>query len=261
MILLDLSSRFSILRLYNVMRDRVSSICTANSSKMPDQELSSLTTDSLTHLHIFRPQESSSLLATLESLPSYLLAQPPTHFSANRPLGILAINDISAFLWQDRLEADEDAGLSTSNRMEKANNSLFIQRYRTLVSSLRHIQHLFSSTIIATNWGLAPVTSVANHRALRPHLPSVWNNFCTVKVVVERAGVPRFGPGMSAEEAAKEKEQRWQAVMRRGFSGLSNWWGREDWRDEVWEGLRRLERGGAFSFKVTESGVVTDDDD
>ncbi|KAK3170595.1 hypothetical protein OEA41_002676 [Lepraria neglecta] len=259
--LFDLSSRFSILRLYNIMRGHVSSICSANSSTIPDQELSSLISDSLTHLHIFRPQESSSLLATLENIPSYLLAQPPTHFSTNRPLGILAINDLSAFLWQDRLEADEESGLSTINYKEKANNSFFLQRYRNLVSSLRHFQHLFSCTIIATNWGLAPVTSVVNHRALRPHLPSVWNNFCTVKVVVERDRVPKFGPGRSAEEVSKEKEQRWEEVERSGFSGWVNWWGSEDWREAVREGIRGLERGGSFSFKVTEKGIVVIDND
>lgn len=260
-VLFDLSSRFSILHLYNIMRGQISSICSANSSTISDQELSSLISDSLTHLHIFRPQESSSLLATLENIPSYLLAQPPTHFSANRPLGILAINDLSAFLWQDRLEADEESGVSTTNHKEKANNTLFLQRYRNLVSSLRHIQHLFSCTIIATNWGLAPVTSVVDHRGLRPHLPSVWNNFCTVKVVVERDRVPKFGPGRSAEEASKEKEQRLEAVERSGFSGWVNWWGSEDWREEVREGVRGLRRGGSFSFKVTEKGIVVNDND
>ena len=74
-----------------------------------DAEMASLISDSLTHLHIFRPQESSSLQATLDSVPSYLLTQHSLHVSANRPLGLIAINDLSAFLWQDRLDADEES--------------------------------------------------------------------------------------------------------------------------------------------------------
>ena len=258
-ILLDISSKFSILRLYNVMYHLVSSVCSTNSFALPDAEMSSLISDSLTHLHIFRPQESSSLQATLDSIPSYLLNQHSLHVSANRPLGLMVINDLSAFLWQDRLDADEKSDPLTTAPKEKANNGLLHQRYRSLVSSLRHGQKLFSCTIVATNWGLAPMTSVANHRGLRPHLPSVWDNFCTVRLIVERDRVPRFGPGMSAEEAANERQQRWGAVEQSGFSARINWWGSENWRDEVREGLRGLGGGASIHFKVTNMGIVVQD--
>ena len=258
-VLLDLSSRFSILRLYNVMYDRVSSICSTNSFTLSHEDLSSLISDSLMHFHIFRPQESSSLQATLDSIIPYLLNQHPLHVSANRPLGLVGINDLSAFLWQDRLDGDEDSYLSPTTSKEKANSSLLLQRYRSLVSSLRQIQHLFTCTIVGTNWGLAPTTSVANRRSLRPHLPSVWNNFCTVKIITERDRVPKFGPGISAEEAANEKQQRWGAVEQSGFSGRINWWGSESWRDEIREGLGSLKRGGSFQFKVTNMGIIVDD--
>ena len=226
---------------------------------LPEQEITSLVLDSFTHLHIFHPQSSTSLLATLASLPSFLLSSPSTHFSANRPLGLLAVNDLSAFLWQDRLDADEEAGLPASNYAEKANNTLFLERYRSLISSLRHVQQLFSSTIVATNWGLAPVTSVAGHPALRPHLPSLWSNFCTIKLVVERNMVSKFRPGWSAEEAKREGLQRWEAVEKSGFSGWINWWGNDDWRDEVRESVGSLRGGGGFSFRVTRDGIMVDD--
>ena len=256
MVLLDLSGRFSVLRLQHLMHIHIASLCSTSSFALPEQEISSLVSDSFSHLHIFRPQSSSSFLATLTSLPSFLLSQPSTHLSANRPLGLLAINDLSAFLWQDRLEADEETDLPVSNHTEKANNTLFLERYRSVISSLRHIQHLFSCTIVATNWGLAPVTLVAGHPALRPHLPSVWNNFCTVKVVVERNRVSKFGPGLSAEEAKREGVQRWEAVEKSGFCGWINWWGTEGWREEVREGVRGLKGGGGFSFRVTGDGIM-----
>ena len=258
-VLLDLSGRFSVLRLHDVMHHYISSIG-STTVEFPEHEISSLVSDSFTHLHIFRPQSSSSLLATLTTLPSFLLSSPSKHYSASRRLGLLAISDLSAFLWQDRLVADEETGLPVSNHAERASNTLFLEGYRNLIASLRHIQHLFSCTIVATNWGLAPVTSVARHPALRPHLPSLWNNFCTIKVVVERDRVSKFGPGLSAEEAKREGLQRWQAVEKSGFSGWINWWGHERWRDEVREGIGVLKGGGGFSYNVTERGVAIDDD-
>ena len=240
------------------MKNQILSVCSTSSLVLHEQDISSLVSDSLTHLHVFRPQSSPSLLATLASLPSFLLSQPSTHFSSNRALGLLAINDLSAFLWQDRLDGDEETTLPASNHAEKANNTLFLDRYRTIIFLLRDIQHLFSCTIMATNWGLAPITSVAGHPALRPHLPSLWNNFCTVKVVLERDRVSKFGPGMSAEEAKTERVQRWEAVEKSGFSGWINWWASDGWREEVREGVRELKGGGIFQFKITENGVDID---
>ena len=257
-VLFDLSGRFSILRLHHVMENHIFSACSTSSTAFTKQEIPSVVSDSLKHLHIFRPQSSSSLLATLASLSSYLLSSPSTHFSTNRRLGLLAINDLSAFLWQDRLDADEETALPASNQAEKANSTLFLERYRNFVSSLRNIQHLFSCTIVATNWGLAPVTSVARHPALRPHLPSLWNNFCTIKIVVERNMVSKFGPGLSAAEAKMEGVQRWEAVEKSGFSGWVDWWGSESWREEVREAISGLKLQGSFSFKVTGDGTEVD---
>lgn len=258
-VLLDLSGRFSLLRLHRVIYSQITSICFTSSIELSEQKTLSLVSDSLSHLHVFHPQSSSSLSATLASLPSFLLSSPSNHFSANRPLGLLAIHDLSAFLWQDRLDTDEETDFPVSNHAEKANSSLFLERWRNLISLLRRIQHHFSCTVVATNWGLGPVTSVAGHPALRPHLPSSWNNFCTIKVVVERDRVSRFGPGLSIEEAKREGVQRWEAVEKSGFSGWINWWGSEGWRDEVREGVEALKTGGGFSFRVTGDGIIGDD--
>ena len=260
-VLFDLSSRFSVLRLNDLMYSHVSSNYSTSAGALPDQEISSLILDSLIHLHIFRPQSSSSLLAALGSLSAYLLAQPPNHLSANRPLGLLAINELSAFLWQDRLDGDEDASFSMTNAGERANSGVFLYRYRAVVSSLRHIQQSFSCTIVATNWGLAPVSSMTGQPALRPHLPSVWNNFCTVKLVVERDRISKFGPGMSVEEARREGSQRWEAVEKSGFSVWINWACSDGWREEVREGVRGLERGGGYSFRVNRNGLLIGNDE
>ena len=68
----------------------------------------------------------------------------------------------------------------------------------------------------------------------------------------------KFGPGMSAEEAKGESEQRWEAVEKSGFVGWVDWSGAEGWREEVREGVKKLERGGRFSFYVTADGFSID---
>ncbi|KAL6721510.1 hypothetical protein ACLMJK_000614 [Lecanora helva] len=258
-IFLDLSGKFSILRLHEILSSHARSVFQSKSVPFTEQQLSTLISDSLMHLHLFHPHSFSSLLAILDSLPSYLFAQPSTHFSSNRQLGLLAINDVSSFLWQDRLDADEEAGIGTTSTADKASNSLLLKRYRTLVSILRDFQHRFSCTIVATNCGVAPVTLLAGHRALRPNLPSVWNNFCTVKIVVERDRVSKFGPGMSAEEAILEGPQRWEAVKKSCFSVWVNWWDSQGWREEVREALKSMKHGGSFTSYVTARGFTLDE--
>ena len=64
---------------------------------------------------------------------------------------------------------------------------------------------------------------------------------------------------MSAEEAANERQQRWGAVEQSGFSGRINWWGSENWRDEIREGLGGLGRGASIHFKATNMGLLVQD--
>lgn len=254
-VLLDLSSKFSILRLYDIMKHHVSSVCSASSMDLSDQDISSMISESLKHLLIFRPQSSSALLATVASLSDYLLKQPSPHFSTNRPLGLLAINDIGSFLWQDRLDAEEEAMNSDTIQSDTKRNTLLNQRYHTLVASLRDIQRHFSCMIVATSWSIAPISTNAGHPALRSSLPPVWNQFCTVKIVVKRDQVPKFAPGASAQEAMAQSSQRWEAVSKSTFTGWVNWWDSEGWREEVREAVKALPRGGSFTFRITEKGV------
>ena len=254
-VLLDLSSRFSILRLYDVMKQHVSSLCSTSSTDLSGQDVSALISESLKHLHIFRPQSSSALLATVASLSDYLLKQPSSHFSTNRPLGLLAMNDVGSFLWQDRLDVEEEALSSGTFHTEANRNSLLNERYHTLVASLRNTQRHFSCAIVATSWSMAPVSTKSGHAALRQSLPSVWSNFCTVKIVVERDQVPKFAPGASAREAMTQSSQRWEAVSKSTFTGWVNWWDSEAWREEVREAVKALTRGGSFTFRITARGV------
>ncbi len=250
MILLDLSSKFPVLRLRDVM-DAYIQDCIANSVTPPPSraEISSLIRSSLVHLHIFSPESSSSVLATLHSIPSYLLTQPFSHFSAGRRISLVVLNDMDAFLFQDRLEGID----ATSVTNEGSNNKLtFLEYYRTLVSTLRSIQCLFSCQIIATGFSLAdPIAVAGNHLALRPHLPAVWTNFRTAQIILEKVSPAKFRVGISACEAENERvdlQETWDRSQRVGWV---NWWGSEEWKEDIQEAVSRWERNwGGIRFWI-----------
>ncbi len=248
MVVIDLDNRFSVLRFRQILSSHLRSL----EVPLHDGDIASLIHASFQHLHIFRPQSLRSLLATIESLSAYL-TDISSHLSANRAVGLLALNGLSAYLWQDRSDADEAGRIDGTK--EIGNDGIFVQMYRDLVIALRHVQHTFECTIVATNWGLVPVHYIAGHPALRPHLPAIWTNFCTLRMVVERNTVSKFGPGMSAEEATKERLQRQEAVDDSGFSCWVNWWGSDGWRDELREEVNGMDRGGMFSFRIKDERV------
>ena len=257
-VLFDLSGKFSILRLRDLLHGFITSRLTGENARISKDKIASLISDSLLHLHVFRPQSTPSFLTTLALLPDYLLTLPSTHYSSNRSLGLLAINNISAFYWQDRLEAEDSALLPTANKPTPSKDNLYTQNYRQLVFYLRNLHDRFSCTIIATNWGLSSKTKVMGQPALRPHLPGVWNGFVTLRIVVEREKVNNFNPGMSMEEAGGENEQRWEAVRKSRFMGWVDCSGSEGWREEVRSELKRLEEGGKFVFQVTTDELIFD---
>ena len=249
---LDLDNKFSVFRLEQVLSLHLSSL------RIPFQEgdISSLVEASLQHLHIFRPQSMRSLIATVNSLFSYF-NNTRSHCSANRAVGLLVLNGLSAFLLQDRLDAGEVGLVGVTNSRE--NDEVLIRKYRDLVNAVRRVQQTFECTTIGTNWGLAPVQHSAGHPALRPHLPAIWTNFCTLRVVLERNTVSKFGPGMSAEEAMKEQLQRQEAVDESGFSCWVNWWGSDGWREEVREAVDGTERGCILWFRIRDRKVFIDE--
>ncbi|MCJ1468013.1 hypothetical protein MMC07_006639 [Pseudocyphellaria aurata] len=247
-ILLDLSSKLSILRLRDVM---TAHIITCSTTAMfpipPPEEMKSLIYASLLHLHIFRPQSSASYLSTLASLPSYFLSKPFTHVSAHRPISSIILADLSAFYWQDRLHAAE----SSANVAAHVTND---DHQRALVSAIRALQATFSRCpVIASTSSLSTPSALSyagNHRALRPHMPAVWASFVTVQIVIERVAVPKFAPDISAEEASAERTMRQDVVVKGQRRGWVNWWGEGRWREEVREGVRAWEKAWGGGFEI-----------
>ena len=249
-VLFDLDNRFCLLG----VRESLLSYLRSLQIPLHEEDYNILLRSSLQHLHIFRPQSTQAFLATVGFLTTYF-TDTQNHISANRAVGVLALNGLSAFLWQDRLDGDEAGLVNISNGRE--NNDTFAQKYRDLVVALGHVQQAFETTVIATNWGLAPISHSAGHPVLRPHLPTVWTNFCSLRVVIERDTVSKFGPAMSAEEAMMEGHQRQEAVDNSGFSCWINWWGSDNWREEFKEEVSRMERSRAlFRFRIEAGRMV-----
>ena len=247
---IDTHSRFDITRLYSILGSRIPESDGNPGSSCSENDIET----SLQHLHTFQPQSSSALLATLQSLPSYLLSLHK-HYSGGRPLKLLILSNISAFLHQDRLDSDIARDTPSSDVQgisAQALSTLFSQRYRDIVSALRDIQTTFSCAIVAGNISLSPLQSSSLGLTHRPHLPGAWTSFCTLKIFVTRKTVPKFGPSMSAEEAMLDAQARRQAVERSGFRGWVDSWGSETWPTGVREAV---ERNGGFNFQVDGSGV------
>ena len=255
----DTDGRFSTQRLHQILSQQLERRLGCADLSTSTTQTASLTDNAsaaLHHLHVFRPKSTPSFLSSLTSLSSYLL-NPTLHFSASRPLSLIVVSNLSAFLGQDRMDAESEP--TTAGASVQPGTGLFTQRYIHIISILRSVQSTFGCTIITGNWGLSPIQHSLNGPSLRPHLPAVWYNLCTLRLVTERDGVSKFGPGMSAEEALMEGNQRQEAVEKSRFSCWVNRWASDEWEDGVSERLRRLRNHGGFCFNVSEAGVVVHD--
>lgn len=255
--LFDLSSSYSVLRLGTILEARISPAFSASDSNLQIYE--TLVHESLQHLHIFRPQSHESFIVTVAALSAYFLSDTTSHYSANRPLGAIVIHNLSAFFWQDRqdVEVQKDAALEEPDiPILDREDSLFLSRYRSLVSTLRETQLLFDCPIIATDWALATPVYNSDEKVLRPHLPSIWTTFRTFNLVLQRHSVKKFSPGMSVEEVLAEKDQRQEAVDRRGFFGWVDWWDGEGWKEEVRIAVRAWGKQGGLRYSISEKGVA-----
>ncbi|KAJ5668615.1 uncharacterized protein N7477_007185 [Penicillium maclennaniae] len=241
---------------------------------LPDDELETVISSALQHVHVFRPQSSSALLATLCGLNAYLF-DLSRHHSASRPLQMIAIDSVTAFFWQDRLR-DEVARTEEIGRLraeidqerEQKQSFYLSDLYSQIVTELKRLQGQFGCTVVytATVSGGRP-TVKSSHSApgpydrcpsrtpsLRPALPAPWGIFPTLRLVVHRDLVRSFPPAISAHDARQDAPKR-QDVLRQGkFSAWVNSWGREEWPRLVADSLDAL-NGGCFSFYVRETGM------
>jgi len=222
-ILFDPLHHFSIPRLVEVMFTLLKTSFVTAGKEIDDvlkAEMKFVIRTALPHLHIFRPQSWSSFLATLDSLPEYLLNDNPQHKSMHRRIHSIILEDIDAFVWSIR---------NTSPSVSSSSNTLATASTQ-LTTRVAKLGKLLSCATILTSQS----TTLSSYR---PALPTSWPQGTPVtRLAVRRVDVLKFAPGISVEDAEKESVQRWEVVSRGRF---------ECWRVGV--GARD---GEGFVFRV-----------
>ncbi|KAJ5119200.1 uncharacterized protein N7443_008127 [Penicillium atrosanguineum] len=240
----------------------------------PDDELETVVSSAMQHVHVFRPQSSSALLATLCALDTYFF-DISRHHSASRPLQMIAIDSVTAFFWQDRLRDEvartEDIGRSRieiDQEREQKQGFYLSDLYSQLITELKRLQGRFGCTVVYTatvsggrpssnssHFALSPYDRLPSRTpSLRPALPAPWGFFPTLRLVVHRDLVRSFPPAASAHDARKDAPMRQKVVRQGKFSAWINSWGREEWPRRVADSVDAL-NGGCFSFYVRETGI------
>lgn len=273
-IFIDTDDRFDAERLRvvarGIMQQRGLSNTNAGEQKAPlsDYNTESLLGSSIQHVHVLRPQSSSALLATLHSLESYLF-DLSRHRSASRPLQMIAIDSVTAFIWQDRLR-DEVARTEEIGRLredvdherEQKQRFYLADLYAELAKELKRLQSQFQCAIVYTSTisgGRAAGPGLYDQSqtrtpSLRPALPAPWGTLPTLRLIVHRSTVRPFPPSMAPQVAVKDAPSRQRVVQQGKISAWVNAWGRDEWPRRIVEAIE-ASNGGSFSFYVRESGV------
>lgn len=251
---LDTDGRFSSLRLAEVHSRMVQT----HSPQTSKTDLDAQVKEGLSHIHVFRPQSSAQLLATLESLPDYLLSGGQHHFQ-QRPLGLVILDSATAFYWADR------AGAEVA-RLSDPRTTAAPPKASQIITHLRELETMFSCTVIFTTdaslqrKNRSGPDSKARTVADSPLPPQnehafqdPWTMFATLTFDLHRIAVPQFAPAMTIDECTRDQPRRIEAVQRGRHRAQAMWSGNE--RDEIREDVRSLQGGECFGFRVTEQGV------
>ncbi|KAJ5161335.1 hypothetical protein N7492_006727 [Penicillium capsulatum] len=278
-VFIDADDRFDADRLLMVTR-AVLQRCSLRSgqttgSALSNEDTQALLLSSMKYVHVFRPHSSSSLLATLSTLDTYLY-DGSQHYSFSRPLQMIVVDSATAFIWQDRLRDEvartEDIGRSREeiDRERELKQSFYLaDLYGDMVKELKRLQARFGCTVLYTtlSGGRPPSPNVAASGpfgpydrtssrlpSLRPPLSAPWGTYPILRLIVHRDAIRSFPPGMSAHDARNEAGMR-QSIVRQGkFSAWVNGWDREEWPRRVVDGID-AHNGGSFSFYVRDSGI------
>jgi len=248
---MDTDGRFDVARLVEIMQTMLRQGRPSENGDSGADHSNQIIMNALKHVHIFRPQSLQSLVATVQTLPRYLL-NPTKHPSSERSLDLLAIDSIGAFFWQEKmteeaLKFDSEEFSTHNNQRHTAAN-----QYSHLVTHLRALQQRFGCAIIATNWGISPAPPQrgALYTSYRSFLPPVWQAFITTRIVVERDAVTKFPVGMLPKQAKRDAPVRQAAVDEGRFSA---------WVEQRQDAMNR-ERADAVgvrkvAFLITQEGV------
>ncbi|CAG8224168.1 unnamed protein product [Penicillium olsonii] len=276
-VFIDTDDRFDAERLRLVARGILQNHMAVISSNVREQlterpshqDEEALLVSSLQHVHVFRPQSSAALLATLHSIGPYLF-DLSRHRSSSRPLQMIAIDSTTAFIRQDRLRDEvartEEIGRSReeieSDRENQCRFSLPVL-YEQLAKQLKQLQSQFHCSIVYTSVvsGGRPASdlyeSQSRFSTLKPALPAPWGTLPTLRLILHRSTVRPFPPSMAPHAAVQDAPSRQKVVQQGKIAAWVNEWDRDGWPRRVVEAVE-ASNGGSFSFYVLETGVEFD---
>ncbi|KIP12461.1 hypothetical protein PHLGIDRAFT_61741, partial [Phlebiopsis gigantea 11061_1 CR5-6] len=145
---LDTEDTFDVQCLQRLLRARIDRSLqgedTAQLENDPNHVRASALEEALRNLHIFRPASSTQLAATILQLPHYHHEEP--HIQ-DREFGLLVVDSMSSFYWQDRFTTEQLRGGPSEARTP----------FRHVLTAIERIQASHRPTILLTNWGLNPL--------------------------------------------------------------------------------------------------------
>jgi len=198
-IVFDTDGRFDVQRLHSIMKAHI--LGCYGTLKISDVELDTIAREALSHLHVYRPQSSRSMIEMLSGTRGYLL-ELASHHSSGRRLDAVLIDGLSSFYWQDR-----HAGSTET----ESGSTEYQEIYGTLVQRIREVSAQFGAFVVATNWGLQLLADTTGDTGVamsfRSHLPLAWTKLVDVKLVVQREDQVMFGKGTSVAEALRQRKE------------------------------------------------------
>ena len=154
-ILIDLDHTFDVHRFRHLLLNRIKAHIPTT-----DENLDLFVDLLLRKLHIFRPESPVQFAVTAGNIPNYHSTN-----MARDEIGLVAIDSISSFHWQDRFLAEQPRGGRPSGIEEALN-------------SLERIRQSHGSVIAYTNWGLPSARDIAQKTPFYPqHVPQLHSPF------------------------------------------------------------------------------------
>jgi hypothetical protein len=201
-VILDPLSHFNVKRLAEVCISFILSKISSHEHLVLNPLIKETVKTALQHVHIFRPTSWPSLLWTLETLPNYLFDEA-RHHSMTRRIHSIVVEDVDAFDWDIRTTT------STTSASPLASAST------TLTTALLSLSSKLSASILLTSH--SGTTSPTSFRSPIPLATSWPPHVHITRLAVRRLEVLPFAPGISIEEAERERSQRWDVVKRGRF--------------------------------------------
>lgn len=215
-VLLDCSRKWQTSRLEEIMYEKVKNICkkskndtiNQDNKRLEDKVLKDIVKESLSRLYIFRPENSISLIATLEYLPHYFKS-----YANDLKIRYVFLDSISAFYWKDRYSDF----LSNSSSKEQINII-----YKRITQLLRKFCYTWCSLAICTSWVLQTsqnfniyttdiryfTISDDSFQIYHHHLPLSYTSQVSYRICFLRKAVPQFPPGIDLKKLLINSQQR-----------------------------------------------------